>query len=51
MSVRKVYQLLLNGQVIATGSYATVVSCYNSTYEALQLLGSDAALVIAFKPV
>lgn len=53
MSVRKVYQLLLDGKEVWSGSYAQVVQCYNSAYEILNLLGDekDHVLVIAFRPV
>lgn len=50
MSVRKSYQLLLDGEQIASGSYATVVSCFNSVRAALEFLDvfEFHSLVVAF---
>lgn len=51
MSVRKVYQLLLNGCCIASGSYASVKFAFSAVSHVLELLNmSDVSLVIAFQP-
>lgn len=53
MSVRKVYRLLFNKNVIATGSYASVLFAYNAVMAVMELDSdsySDDSLVIAFVP-
>lgn len=51
MSVRKSYNLLLDGRVIASGSYKIILACYHSTLAAINIFGIDAALTISFIPV
>lgn len=52
MSVRKVYQVLLDGKVIWSGSYASAVSVYESTMRVLDVISDDLehTVVIAFAP-
>lgn len=52
MSVRKVYQVLLDGKVIWSGSYASSVSVYESTMRVLDIISDDFkhTVVIAFAP-
>lgn len=52
MSVRKVYQLLFDGSVVVSGSYATVSTAYKSVCSVLKFLGilKDHTLVVAFVP-
>lgn len=52
MSVRKVYQLLFDGSVVISGSYATVSTAYKSVFFVLNFLGifKDHVLVVAFVP-
>lgn len=54
MSVRKVYQLLLDGHVVASGSYSSILACYDSVSKSLELLYGNLeghTLVIAFSPI
>lgn len=52
MSVRKVYDVLFDGQVIWSGSYASAVSVYESTMRALDFVfdNIEHTVVIAFAP-
>lgn len=52
MSVRKVYQVLFDGKVIWSGSYASAVSVYESTMRVLDIISDDLehTVVIAFAP-
>lgn len=52
MSVRKSYELLLDGHSVFSGSYATIQSCYYAVANVLSLFSDDShTLVIAFHPV
>lgn len=48
-SVRKVYQVIVNGLVVFSGSYASCVSVYEAFAKFASLYNEDLNLVIAFK--
>lgn len=52
MSVRKVYNLVLDGKVIFSGSYKSVMDAYSVSVMLLQEIGSldSHVLTVSFKP-
>lgn len=53
MSVRREYRLLLDTDVVFSGSYHSVMAVYSALLNVLQLLevSSDHVLSVAFQPV
>lgn len=52
MSVRRVYNLLVDGDSVYSGTYASVLSCYHAVIHTLNLLSclSEHTVTIAFSP-
>lgn len=53
MSVRREYRLLIDTDVVFSGSYRSVMAAYSALLNALQVLevSSDHVLSVAFQPV
>lgn len=51
MSVRRSYNLLLDGRVIASGSYKSIMDSYHSALAVINTFNINAALTISFVPV
>lgn len=53
MSVRKVYDVLVDGDVVFSGSYKSALVVYDATirvFAALSLSTADYSILIAFRP-
>lgn len=51
MSVRKVYQVIVNSEVVFSGSYASCMSVYGSIVYMNDLKLCSVDVSIAFKPI